>query len=148
MSESLQPQSDEQKPADPTPEQASAELELKSARTLTTVATIAGPVSFIIGGVALSTVGLVCAIVAFAKVRRAQRLLADNLKPYVRALRQSAIMAMVISGVALVINGIGVALMMPILLDAMQTGDYSAILGEDAVIDGASSGSTGGGAWG
>ena len=43
------------------------DADLKSARTLSTVAAIAGPVSFIIGGVMLSTVGLVCAIVGFVR---------------------------------------------------------------------------------
>ncbi len=45
------------------------DADLKSARTLSTVAAIAGPVSFIIGGVMLSTVGLVCAIVGFVKIK-------------------------------------------------------------------------------
>ena len=103
----------------PNPDQRAADqfdlMELKSARTLSTVATIAGPVSFIIGGVALSSVALVCAILAFTKTRRVLR---KGSGPN--------------SSLALVLNLIGLMAMIPILMDAMQTGDYSAILGESA----------------
>ena len=44
--------------------------QLKSAQTLVTVATIAGPLSLLIGGVVLSGVGVICALMAFVKTRR------------------------------------------------------------------------------
>lgn len=127
------------------------EFELKSARTLSTVATIAGPVSFIIGGVALSTVALVCGIIALTKVRRVLARDDSAQRPYARALRQTAIMSIAIAVVALVLNAVSVALMMPVLIQAMQTGDYSAILGNAAsTIQGTPNPSNGssGNAWG
>lgn len=126
-----------------------ADYELKSARTLATVATVAGPISFIIGGVALSTVALVCAIIAFVKIRRVLDDVAPAKRPYARALRQTALMGIGIGAVALVLNGIGVAMMLPVLMDAMQTGDYSAILGDAASSLSPTSPSEGGSnAWG
>lgn len=126
-----------------------ADYELKSARTLATVATIAGPISFIIGGVALSTVALVCAIIAFVKIRSVLDDVAPAKRPYARALRQTALMGIGIGAVALVLNGISVAMMLPVLMEAMQTGDYSAILGDAASSLSPTSPSKGGGnAWG
>lgn len=121
-------------------------LDLKSARTLATVASIAGPISLIVGGVALSTVALVCAIIALTKVRNAQRQAGEPIRAYAKVLRQTALMAVFISSIAFVVNAVGVALMMPVLLEAMQTGDFSAILGEGATI--ATQPSSGGNAWG
>lgn len=127
-------------------------MELNSARTLTTVATIAGPVSFIIGGVALSTVAVVCAILALTKARRVLRKPQGEHSGYANMVRQTAIMGLLISSIALILNIVGLVTMLPILMEAMQTGDYSAILGDAASsIQGTapSSGSSGGGnAWG
>lgn len=126
-----------------------ADYELKSARTLATVATVAGPISFIIGGVALSTVALVCAIIAFVKIRSVLDDVAPAKRPYARALRQTALMGIGIGAVALVLNGVSVAMMLPVLMEAMQTGDYSAILGDAASSLSPTSPSEGGGnAWG
>lgn len=124
-------------------------VDLKSARTLSTVSTIAGPVSFIIGGMALSTVALVCGIIALVKTRRALAQAEPAQKAYAAALRQTSIVGIAIGAVALVVNAIGVLLMMPVLMEVLQTGDYSSILG-DAGLEGLSggSGSGGSGAWG
>lgn len=140
------PQSPEK--ASPTPPNPAHDYELKSARTLATVATVAGPVSLIIGGVALSTVALVCGIIAFVKVRRVLSASDPTDSFYARALRQTTLMGIVVAAVALVLNGVSVALMMPALIEAMQTGDYTAILGDAAASlqDAPSSG--GGSAWG
>lgn len=43
--------------------------ELKKAQTMVMVASVAGPVSLFIGGVLLSGVGLVCAIIALRKLK-------------------------------------------------------------------------------
>lgn len=142
------PSQSPQTPETPAPPSPSSDYELKSARTLATVATVAGPVSLIIGGVALSTVALVCGIIAFVKARRVLRSNdpADNF--YAQALRRTALMGIVVGAAALVLNGVSVALMMPALLEAMQTGDYTAILGDAAgsLQDAPASG--GGSAWG
>ncbi|WP_302962766.1 hypothetical protein [uncultured Adlercreutzia sp.] len=130
------------------PRPTGTDYELKSARTLATIATIAGPVSLIIGGVALSTVALVCGIIAFAKVRRTLAAMEPSERLYARALKQTALMGIVIAAVALTLNAVSVALMMPVLLEAMQTGDYSAILGDAAGSIQDVPGTGGGSAWG
>ncbi|MEC4175907.1 hypothetical protein VJ918_04725 [Adlercreutzia sp. R21] len=128
-------------------------MDLNSARTLSTVATIAGPVSFIIGGVALSSVALVCAILALVKVRRVLSRPEGPHRNFATVVRQTAIMGVVISSIALALNIIGLVTMIPILMEAMQTGDYSAILGEGAAdlqggISGSPDGSGNGNPWG
>lgn len=106
--------------------------DLNSARTLSLVATIGGPVSFIIGGIALSSVALVCAIIALIKTKRVLANPQSKFATYARALRQTAIMGIGISAVALVLNVVGVIMIMPQVMDALQTGDYSSLLGNGA----------------
>lgn len=101
------------------------DADLKSARTLSTVAAIAGPVSFIIGGVMLSTVGLVCAIVGFVKIKHVIDDVDGRQKVYAATVRQTLIWGLAISAIALIVNIVGIALMMPVLMEAMQTGDFT-----------------------
>lgn len=77
------------------------DADLKSARTLSTVAAIAGPVSFIIGGVMLSTVGLVCAIVGFVKIKQVIDDVDGRQKVYAATVRQTLIWGLAISAIAL-----------------------------------------------
>ena len=123
------------------------DADLKSARTLSTVAAIAGPVSFIIGGVMLSTVGLVCAIVGFVKIKHVIDDVDGRQKVYAATVRQTLIWGLAISAIALIVNIVGIALMMPVLMEAMQTGDFTSILGEGATITAQPSGGSGN-AWG
>ena len=123
------------------------DADLKSARTLSTVAAIAGPVSFIIGGVMLSTVGLVCAIVGFVKIKHVIDDVDGRQKVYAATVRQTLIWGLAISAIALIVNIVGIALMMPVLMEAMQTGDFTSILGEGAAITAQPSGGSGN-AWG
>ncbi len=129
------------------PQTIAEQSELNSARTLSTIATIGGPVSFIIGGVLLSSVSLICALLAFFKTKRVLDNPSSPFLAYAKALRQTAIMGLFISLVALVLNIIGVVTMMPILLDALQSGDYSSILGNGVTATQAPS-SSGESAWG
>ena len=112
-----------------------------------TVAAIAGPVSFIIGGVMLSTVGLVCAIVGFVKIKHVIDDVDGRQKVYATTVRQTLIWGLAISAIALIVNIVGIALMMPVLMEAMQTGDFTSILGEGATITAQPSGGSGN-AWG
>ena len=143
-----------QKPDEPsrTAEQAQhtvESLELKSARTLATVASIAGPVSLIIGGVVLSTVAVVCATIAIVKVKRALSQADPSQRAYALSLRRTALLGVVIGLVALVLNAVSVAMILPTLIEAMQTGDYRAILGNAASqFSSAPQPSSGGNAWG
>ncbi|WP_235904739.1 MULTISPECIES: hypothetical protein [Eggerthella] len=98
--------------------------ELKKSQTMVMVASIAGPVSLFIGGVLLSGVGLVCAIVAFRKLKK---LIAKHTDVSVLAqrLKRSAIVGMAVCGVAFALNAISFYLMMPVVLEMMESGDYT-----------------------
>ena len=98
--------------------------ELKKSQTMVMVASIAGPVSLFIGGVLLSGVGLVCAIVAFRKLKK---LIAKHTDVSVLAqrLKRSAIVGMAVCGVAFALNAISFYLMLPVVLEMMESGDYT-----------------------
>lgn len=98
--------------------------ELKKSQTMVMVASIAGPVSLFIGGVLLSSVGFVCAIVAFRKLKK---LIAKHTDVSVLAqrLKRSAIVGMAVCGVAFALNAISFYLMMPVVLEMMESGDYA-----------------------
>lgn len=98
--------------------------ELKKSQTMVMVASIAGPVSLFVGGVLLSGVGLVCAIVAFRKLKK---LIAKHTDVSVLAqrLKRSAIVGMAVCGVAFALNAISFYLMMPVVLEMMESGDYT-----------------------
>lgn len=102
--------------------------QLKSAQTLVTVATVAGPVSLLIGGVVLSSVGVVCALMALVKVRR---VLAEGVAPglsvYASRIRRSAVLSTLVCALALTLNAIALASVMPALIQAIQTGDLSSL---------------------
>lgn len=124
-----------------TPQESS---ELSTARTLATVGAIGAPVSLLIGGVALSTVSLVCSIIALVKLRKfADRPLGD-FEPFYKAVRLMALVGIGVGCGALVLNIIGIFLMVPLIMEAMATGDYSTILGGDAqsLLGGSSSSNT------
>lgn len=126
-------------------------LRLKTVRTQITVANICGPVSLLIGGIALSTVGIVSAILAW---RGAKRVVESNSPsaPMANNFRKSALVSIVICCAALVINAFYAAMVMPSLIDAVNTGDYSGLFGDapssDAGTSGSSGSADGGSAWG
>ena len=97
---------------------------LKTSQTLVMISSVAGPVSLFIGGVLLSGVGLVCAIVAFRKLKK---LIAKHTDVSVLAqrLKRSAIVGMAVCGVAFALNAISFYLMMPVVLEMMESGDYT-----------------------
>lgn len=103
--------------------------ELKSAQTMVMVASVAGPVSLFIGGVLLSGVGLVCAVIAFRKLNKliAKR---TDVSVLAQRLKRSAIVGMAVCGVAFALNAISFYLMMPIVLEMMETGDYSGMMAD------------------
>lgn len=96
---------------------------LKVAQNLAMVASLAGPVSIFIGGVFLSTAGLVCAIVALYKLNGLAKKNSDFAMA-VKRLKRVCITAIVICGIALVLNAISAYLMYPMVLEALESGDY------------------------
>ena len=100
--------------------------QLRNCQTLTTIALIGAPVSLLVGGVALSTAALVCAIVAFVRMRRLVD--PDDVPGSVgRTLYVQSVVALVASCVALGFNAVAFVFMFGALLEAMQSGDASAL---------------------
>lgn len=75
----------------------------------------------------LSTVGLVCAIVGFVKIKHVIDDVDGRQKVYAATVRQTLIWGLAISAIALIVNIVGIALMMPVLMEAMQTGDFTSM---------------------
>ena len=123
---------------------------LKTVRTQITASNVCGPVSLIVGGVALSTVGIVCAVLAWKNAKRIAETNSPS-APMANNFRKSALVSIVICCIAFVLNAVSAAIMMPAMLDAVSTGDYSQILGVPSTgAEGGASGGTGEGssAWG
>ena len=102
--------------------------DLRSIQMLVTVSIIAGPVSMLVGGVLLSLVAIVCAALALAKLRHV-KVPEGTDQSLVQAVRRQAMVGVGIGVVALVLNAVSLALILPALLEAVQTGDFSALLG-------------------
>ena len=117
--------------------------ELKSAQNLVIAASITGPISMIIGGVALGVVGLVCGILAYRKLR----VLIKQGGPFslmAARLRTACIVALVVTGIALVLNTITIITIYPLMVEALETGDYSKLYPQGATpsIGGSGSGNS------
>lgn len=103
--------------------------DLKKAQTMVMVASIAGPVSLFVGGVLLSGVGFVCATIAFRKLKTliAKR---TEVSALAQRLKRSATIGMIVCIVAFVLNAISVYLMMPVVLEMMESGNYTGIMAD------------------
>lgn len=99
--------------------------DFKNLRSLMMIAGIAGPFSFLFGGVFLSTVALVCAIVAFTVYKR----LYNGSKgfEYSSRIKRAIIFSIVISAVALVWNIGWLIMVLPEALQAIQSADFSSL---------------------
>ena len=112
-------------------------VEFKSARNYNIAAQIVALVSLIIGGVFASTVAIVLAIISYRKFSGIAGRMQDE--SVVRALKRAGMMAIVMSCVALVLNVVSLIILMPMVIQFVQTGDYSALFGNGPL---AGSGST------
>ncbi len=123
-------QTDPEKSGSPAPLQPNMndQRELRASQTLIMVANIAGPVSLFIGGMLLGTAGLVCAIIACRKLRRLMTK-QDEIARIAARLKRASFIGMGICGVAIVLNGISMYFMYPVILEMLQTGDYSGLTG-------------------
>ena len=88
-------------------------------------------ISFIFGGTLLALISLICGIVCYRKTK-AFNDTHPRLKDYAAGFKKRAIIAIVVPAVALALNILAVAIVMPIILEAAQTGDYSMLLGGGA----------------
>lgn len=111
------------------------EQKLASTRKLITFANIAGPVSLIIGGVLLSTAGLICSLIARSRINTMLKEQPQD-QAFSQKVMQTAkpgAIALIICTIALVLNVISLALVMPAVLEASQTGNLTTLFGGGAV---------------
>ena len=97
------------------------ERRLRSIRTKITIAYVAGPVSLLIGGILLGSVGLICGIIAYRSILALQ-----SKSPEVAAaalsMRKSAITGMVISAIAIALNVISLIALYPVIAEMIDSG--------------------------
>lgn len=120
---------------------------LSSAQTLITIALISSPVSLIIGGVLLSSVALICALVAQTKVRTALTMM-DEPTFMATRLRSQTRIAMLVSLCATVANVVYVVLMFPVLMEFMQSGNMQQLMDSIGAAQQGSSSSASTSVWG
>lgn len=101
--------------------------DLKTTQTLIMVATIAGPVSLFIGGVVLATAGLICAIIALRKLNTLSAKQTD-IAAHAQRFKRACIVGLLGCSVALVLNAISAYIMYPIVLEAIESGDYGTLI--------------------
>ncbi|MEF9840976.1 MAG: hypothetical protein RR773_00275 [Raoultibacter sp.] len=92
-----------------------------------------GPVSMIFGGVVVSSAALVVEIIAFFKL---SKLIKSNSSVAQAAsrLKRANIVGFVIALVALLLNIYALTIMYPLVLEAVQSGDYSNLLGSETML--------------
>lgn len=102
--------------------------QFKSIRRFVLAAQICALVSLIIGGVVLSTVGLVLGLVARSKANAMAAVTPEAERTGWLLLRRSATIGTVMAAVALVLNAVSMAIMMPAMMQMLQSGDYGALV--------------------
>ena len=111
------------------------ERKLASTRKLIMFAHIAGPVSLIIGGVLLSTAGLICSLIARSRINVLIRQQPQDqvFTEKVMQVAKPGAIALIICSIALVLNIISLALVMPAVLEAAQTDSLQTLFGGGAI---------------
>ena len=104
------------------------EQTLRSARSQTTFAFIAGPLSLFVGGMLLGTIGVICAFLANRKLHSlAQK--TNETASIARGMLKSARTALVICLVAIALNAVSFAIMFPVIEQMLQSGDFASVAG-------------------
>ena len=104
------------------------EQTLRSARSQTTFAFVAGPLSLFVGGMLLGTIGVICAFLAYRKLHSlAQK--TNETASIARGMLKSARTALVICLVAVAINAVSFAIMFPVIEQMLQSGDFASVAG-------------------
>lgn len=98
--------------------------QIKSVQTLSSVAIIASPVSLVFGGVLLSLVALICATIGRSKLN-ALKGASGVEEPVAKMLTRQNTVGLVVSAAALIINAVAFAFAFNVLMQAVQSGDYS-----------------------
>ena len=120
------------------------EAALLSARKQINIAYIAGPISLILGGLLLGTVGLILGILAWRKLNalvRKQSLLAQDAKLLIK----SAKIAIVVCAIAMVLNFVSFIIVYPQIMEMIDSGQFDYLISSST---GATGTSTSGSTWG
>lgn len=117
------------------------EQEFKSIRRFITASQIIALVSLIIGGVPLSTVAVVLGLIARSKAGNRALDPNDPNRGAWMLLRRSATVAAIMGAVALVLNAITLAMVYPVMVEMLQSGDLGSLMGGGAAAGGSVGGS-------
>lgn len=104
-----------------------AMAQLKTAQTLLTIAVIGGPVSLILGGVLLSGIALVCAIVGYTKIKKVMDMPTSS-KAISDSLRRQSLICIVVCSAALVINAAFFVQMVNLYMEYIVNGDVQGLM--------------------
>lgn len=99
---------------------------IKGCQVLTVIGLIGAPVSLLFGGVALSTVALVCSIIAYVRMRKIATP-DDEPDSLERTLTTQSLVALILSIVAMILNIIAFVYMIGAIMEFLQTGDASSL---------------------
>ncbi|MEG2934654.1 MAG: hypothetical protein RR842_13845 [Gordonibacter sp.] len=97
---------------------------LKVAQNLIMVASLAGPISLFFGGFWLSAAGLVCGIIGFRKFKALIQS-QSSISSVATRFKKSSIVSIVICSIVTVLNVVSAVILYPIVLQALETGDYA-----------------------
>lgn len=110
------------------PPEPTREMKLKSSQSLITVALIGGPVSLLFGGVLLSGVALICALIAHSKLKSIPT--SSDQTTIEFRLKRQALFVTAICAATLVLNAVSLAASLPMLMEMIQNGQLDASLAQ------------------
>ena len=112
-------------------------LEFSRARKFITASQVVALVSLFIGGVLLSAVAIVLAVIGFRKLTAIAEKCIEEFEVR-RAFKRPGLVAIALSVGALVINAISIIVFYPLLLQALQQGDFASVFTGAGVSSGGS----------
>lgn len=110
---------------------------LRTVQYLLIIAAVLCPISIFFGGVLFSGAAVVCSAIAFAKILKLSRK-EGPLQTLAKKIWIASIICLCACALIFTLNVIAAIIMYPIILEAVQTGDYSS-LGLDSGSSGGSS---------
>ncbi len=97
--------------------------QIRTIQILGSIAIIASPVSLVYGGVVLSLIALICALVAWSKINALQGQ-EDVSEQVLGTLRRQVRVGLIVSVGTLVVNGVFVAMTLSTVIPLLQEGNY------------------------
>lgn len=123
-----------ERPKDPDqqPPESQDEAELRSIQNLAIIASIAGPISLIIGGIFLNTIALILAGIAFWRITQ---VLKDDSKAtvVVKEIKKTCVIAIIGCSIAFVLNIVSMVSMYPTFIETLNENISSGAFSEDSI---------------